>query len=183
VAGTASSTRTAANQLLSRKRTADWRWHFMCLISPPETINMDLRLKWLALGTALALALGGGYSRAQNPSLKTMMRDKLAHAEPLLEAIVTTNYVAIERSTQALSRISEIEMLSWEAGAQPAYRTQAKAFVLAVQGLRDAARTRDIDAALGRYAELVSSCTRCHTHVGKSRLVRLESPPLPQGAS
>jgi hypothetical protein len=41
------------------------------------------------------------------------------------------------------------------ANPQPEYRKQAMSFVRAVQGLREAAAKRDIDAALAEYTELV----------------------------
>lgn len=139
---------------------------------------MALRLKTLALGAILAIAFGAGSSPAQNPTLKTAMHDKLVHAQPLLEALVAGDFAAIGRSANALGQISETEIASWQVGAHPEYRQQAKSFVLAVQGLRDAARKRDLDAAMAGYTALVSSCARCHAHVRQSRFVHFESPFL-----
>lgn len=139
---------------------------------------MSVRVKVLALTAVLVFAFAAGYSSAQNPTLHTAMRIKLQNAQPLLQAVVTADFAAIGRSADALNRISETEIASWQVNAQPEYRKQAMSFVLAVQGLRDAAAKRDIDAALAEYTALVSSCTRCHAHVRRSRVVSFEAPPF-----
>lgn len=139
---------------------------------------MSSRAKVLALTAVLVFAFAAGYSSAQNPTLKTAMRTKLLNAQPLLEPVITADFAAIGRSADALNRISETEIASWQANAQPEYRKQAMSFILAVQALRDAAAKRDIDAALAEYTELVSSCSRCHAHVRRSRVVSFEGPPV-----
>ena len=139
---------------------------------------MSWRVKLLSLAAVLVFAFAAGYSSAQNPTLKTAMRTKLLNAQPLLEAVVTADFAAIGRSADALNRISETEIVSWQVNPRPEYRKQAMSFVLAVQGLREAAAKRDIDAVLAEYTELVSSCTRCHAHVRRSRVVSFETPPF-----
>ena len=136
---------------------------------------MSFRLKILALAAILMLAFAAGYSSAQNPTLKTVMREKLVNAQQLLEAVVTADYAAIDRSANALSRITETEIATWQVGASPEYRKQAMSFVRSVQGIHDAAARRDIEAALAEYTALVSSCTRCHAHIRSLRTVSFES--------
>ena len=137
---------------------------------------MSVRVTLLALLAAFVFASTAGYSSAQNPTLKTAMRTKLLSAQPLLKAVVAADFVAIGKSADALNRISETEIASWQVNPQPEYTKQAMSFLLAVQGLRDAAAKRDIDAALAEYTDLVSSCTRCHAHVRRSRVVSFEAP-------
>jgi hypothetical protein len=135
---------------------------------------MSFRLKLLALAAILLLAFAAGYSSAQNPTLETVMHDKLVNAQQLLEALVAADYAAIDRGANALSQISETEIATWQVGASPEYRMQAMSFVRSVQGLHDAAANRDIDAALAEYTALVSSCTRCHAHIRRSQTVSFE---------
>lgn len=137
---------------------------------------MAFTLKVLALGTVIMLA--SGYSSAQNPLLKTAMRDKLVNTQRLLQAVVASDYAAVGRSADALGRISETEIASWQAAAHPEYINQAMRFISSVEGLRDAAARKDIDAALAEYTALVSSCTRCHTHVRRARVISFETPLL-----
>jgi hypothetical protein len=137
---------------------------------------MSFRLNLLALAAIFVLAFAFGFSSAQNPTLKTAMRDKLVNAQRLLEGVVTGDYAAIDRGASALSRISETEIASWQAGAPAEYRKQAMLFVSSVQGLHEAAAKRDINAALAEYTALVSSCTQCHAYVRGLRVVSFEAP-------
>jgi cytochrome c556 len=135
---------------------------------------MSFRLTSLALVAALVVA--SAHASAQNPTLRTAMRDKLAHTQRLLEAVVTADYAAVGRSAEALGKISDTEIIAWQDGAQPEYRRQAALFAFSVRGLRDAARRRNIDAVLAEFTTLVSSCTRCHAHVRGSRVIAFEIP-------
>jgi hypothetical protein len=131
-----------------------------------------MRLTVLALGATLLLA--AGHLSAQNPTLRTAMRNKLVNTQRLLEGVVTADYPAIGRSVDALSQISETEIASWQVGAPPEYRKQAVQFVSSVQALHEAAATNDLDAVLAGYTALVSSCTRCHAHMRRMRTVSFE---------
>jgi hypothetical protein len=126
-------------------------------------------LRFLAIG--LALLFVSGQSSAQNPTLKTAMRDKLGHTHRLLEAIVDEDYAKMARAADALGRISETEIASWQAAPSPEYVKQATSFLLSVRGLREAAAKKSLDAAAAEYTNLVSSCTRCHAHVRHYRTV------------
>jgi hypothetical protein len=127
----------------------------------------------LAVGVVLLLLPGD--PAAQTPSLQTIMGAKLANAQRLLESLVTADYAAIRRDADALSRITEKEIIAWQLGVQPEYAKQATIFVLSVRGLQEAASNRNIDAAIHEYSALVSSCTRCHAHVRRPTVVA--SPP------
>ena len=130
----------------------------------------------LALGIVLMLA--SGHVSAQNPTMKTVMRAKLVNTQRLLESLVTADYTAIGRDADALSRITEMEMISWQLAVQPEYAKQATLFVLSVRGLQEAAASRNIDAAVHEYTALVSSCTRCHAHVRRAKTVSYKPPAL-----
>jgi hypothetical protein len=126
----------------------------------------------LALG--LALTLAGAQSAAQNPTLATSMREKLVNAQLLLGAVVGGDSYEIGRSARALSRISEAEIATWQSAPPPDYANQAVRFLRAVQGLQEAARTRDLEAALAQYTALVTSCARCHAIVRRTQLISIE---------
>jgi hypothetical protein len=130
---------------------------------------MSLQTRIMMLGAALLVVCAD--ASAQNPTLATAMREKLVNAQQLLDAVVTGDYADIGTGAAALGRISMTEIASWQAPRHPEYTAQATRFITAVQDLRDAARTRDLDAALTAYTDLVSSCTRCHALVRRTRLV------------
>ena len=115
-----------------------------------------------------------GHAPAQNPTLKTLMRAKLANTQRLLESLVAADYAGIQRDADALSQISEKEIVSWQLGVQPEYAKQATFFVLSVRGLQQAAANRNIDAALHEYATLTSSCVLCHAQVRRLKTVTFE---------
>lgn len=128
-----------------------------------------MRLRLLAIG--LAFLFVSAHSSAQNPTLKTAMRDKLGHTQRLLEAIVTEDYVKMGRAADGLGQISETEVASWQAAPSAEYLKQATSFILSVQGLREAVAKKSLDAAAAEYTNLVSSCTHCHAHVRHYRTV------------
>lgn len=127
----------------------------------------------LAMTILVALLVSSGHTVAQNQTLKAAMRSKLASSEPLLEAVVRADFATISASAEELSRISRTEIISWQSAAQTEYLKQATLFMLSVQGLGEAAADRDGEAALREYTNLVSSCTHCHAHVRKVRVVKL----------
>jgi hypothetical protein len=102
------------------------------------------------------------------------MRAKLFNTQRLLESLVMADYAAIQRDADALSRITEKEIVSWQMGVQPEYAKQATFFVLSVRGLQEAASGRNIDAALHEYTALTSSCVHCHAHVRRAKSIAYE---------
>jgi hypothetical protein len=47
-------------------------------------------------------------------------------------------------------------------------------FVLSVRGLKEAAASRNIDAALHEYTTLTASCVHCHASVRRSKSITYE---------
>lgn len=130
--------------------------------------------RWAVVLLASALTTGVvGHAQAQNLTMKAAMRLKMDSAQVLLKAVVTGDYAAIARSADRLSRITDTEIASWQTPGRPEYTNQAMRFLMAVQTLRDAARSRDQRAAGTGYAALVSSCASCHATVTRTRVVRV----------
>jgi hypothetical protein len=127
---------------------------------------MSLRLNILVLG--LVLGFGIVQPSAQTP-LQMAMREKLGHAQRLLADVITADYEGIYRNAAPLSRISETEIASWQARANPDYTRNAVLFLESVEGIRHAAVSKDIEAARLEYVSLISSCIRCHAYVKEGR--------------
>ena len=70
--------------------------------------------------------------------MQAVMRAKLANTQSLLKAIVTADYKEIDRAALALSRISEMEIVSWQNPPKPEYTKQAMLFMSSVDDLRQA---------------------------------------------
>lgn len=131
---------------------------------------MIWRVKIMVVWAVVALGTGG--PSAQSVGLKPVMREKLENTQRLLEAVVTADYAGITRYAEPLGRISETEIASWQTEAQAEYTKQATLFLLSVNGLREAAAGKNLDAAALEYTTLVSSCIGCHRYVQRSKASR-----------
>lgn len=103
--------------------------------------------------------------RRAEPTMKTEMRAKLTNVQALLGSVVMRDFAGMDKVAAQLSRISEMEIASWQAQpAPPQYAQQAAEFLTAVQTIREAAQARDIARAGDAYAKLTSSCITCHRY-------------------
>jgi hypothetical protein len=126
-------------------------------------------LKWFAVVTVM-VTLGLSSVGAQNLQTKRVMREKLAQSEQALEALVTSNWAALDRHGRALQALTREP--GWLVLQMPEYSRHSEAFVRATQELVGAAEMRDPEIALRVYNELVSSCVQCHRYVARSRIVK-----------
>jgi hypothetical protein len=106
----------------------------------------------------------------QTPATGRLMRQKLVHAQRLLEAITTSNYTLLERETTGLVAIPKAP--AWMVLNSPEYRRYSEAFLRATQSLLDAAKARDLDKAVGVYQDVTMSCYRCHQYIKNMRLAK-----------
>ena len=110
------------------------------------------------------------WAATQTPATGRLMRQKLTHAQRLLEVITTSNYTLLERETSALVAIPQSP--GWMVLNSPEYRKYSEAFRRATQALVDAAKSRDFDKAVAIYQDVTMSCYRCHQYIMKMRLVK-----------
>lgn len=127
---------------------------------------MTTPLRWSVV-LALVVALLGTTS-AQTPATGRVMRDKLIHTQTILEAIMVSDYEALDRESAALARATELP--AWSVLKSPEYLRQSAAFISAIHDLRDAAKVRDLDAAALNYMALTLTCLQCHKHLKGTRL-------------
>ena len=132
--------------------------------------NQLRRLSGVTLVAAIILGAGTA-GRAQTAATGRMMREKLAHAQRLLEALTTSNYAMLDRESTALSRLTQTPRWREQLNT-PEFRGFSDSFVKAATDLNAAAKSRDLDAAATAYASLVGACYQCHRHVKDARIVR-----------
>ena len=108
--------------------------------------------------------------------LQAIMRTKLSNTQSLLKAIVTTDYKEIDRAADALSRVNEMEIVSWQTSPKREYTRQAMLFMTAVDDLRDASKRHDIEGVGAAYSTLITTCVHCHAFVRDARSVSLTLP-------
>jgi len=106
---------------------------------------------------------------AQTVATGRLMREKLAHAQKVLEAIMTSNYAMLDKESVALERVTEDA--AWMVLKTPEYRRYSAGFLRASQALVAAAKDRDFDAAEVANQSLMTSCYQCHRYVKNARLV------------
>ena len=125
--------------------------------------------------TAVLAATGltpGAAVRAPEPAqtieLDRLMRQKLDHSQALLSAVVTSNWLELQRHSEALAAITADP--AWTVLKTPEYATQSQAYVRALQDLVDAAKRRDLDDAPVAYMALTLRCVQCHRYVARARV-------------
>jgi cytochrome c556 len=107
---------------------------------------------------------------AQTARTAPMMREKLAHAQGVLEALTTSNYDLLGREAGALSRIAQSPR--WSELKTKELRVQVDDFLKAVNELDAASKRRDLDSAAASYGAVVASCYQCHRRLKDSRIAR-----------
>lgn len=124
---------------------------------------------WIALSTlALLVALAGAPAAGQTAGTDIVMREKLVHAQGVLEALTTSDYALLQEHTAQLRRAPAA--LGWQVLKTLEYRRFSNAFVDAAENLAQAANDRDFDAAMMHYLSLTLSCYQCHRYVKSARI-------------
>ena len=124
----------------------------------------------LSVLTIVMLLLTAGVARAQTARTAPMMREKLVHAQRVLEALTISNYEMLDRESAALTRIAESPR--WAELKTPELRGYTDSFLKAVADLAAASKRRDLDSAAANYSTLVTTCYQCHKHLKGTRIAR-----------
>lgn len=107
---------------------------------------------------------------AQGPQLNAVMRDKLEHAQKMLEAVVTSDWVGLETHSRELERLTSDPR--WMILKYPEYARHSSAFLKAIQALHRAAAQRDQEATPKAYVAVTLACIECHQYLARERIAR-----------
>jgi hypothetical protein len=107
---------------------------------------------------------------SQTVATARVMREKLAHSQKILEALLISDFGLLERESAALSRATESP--GWYVLEGPEYRRQSDAFLRATRALVEAAKARDLDTAATHYTTLITTCYQCHRYMKAARIAR-----------
>jgi hypothetical protein len=138
-----------------------------------------MNVKWtlrLILVSALAgLVARSGYSGdpahpSQGPAVRGLMEEKLMHAQKMLEAVVTSDWVALDTHTSAMEQLTQDPR--WMVLKYPEYAQRSAAFVAALDDLKRAASRRDLAKAPEAYAALTLKCVDCHRYLARARMAQ-----------
>ena len=124
---------------------------------------------WLGAIALMALVNVSATS-TQGPALDRVMRKKLECAQKILEAVVTSRWADLEAQSKEMEALSNDP--DWAVLKMPEYARHSADFRRSVRALRDAAVTRDLDAAPQAYAALTLSCVQCHRYLARERIAR-----------
>lgn len=117
---------------------------------------------------SFALIFGLAASPAQGPQLDSVMREKLSHVQKILEAVVTSDWVALETHSRELEQLTADPR--WTVLKYPEYARHSSAFVRSVQVLHRAAAQRDLERTPRAYIDVTMECVNCHRYLARQRL-------------
>jgi hypothetical protein len=122
--------------------------------------------RWVAVSCAF-VSLAAGASQG---ALASVMQQKLAHGQKLLEAVVTSDWVALESHSRELEQLTRDRR--WMVLEYPEYAQHGAAFVSAVQTLHRAAVRRDLEESSKAYVAVTLACVDCHHYLARQRVAR-----------
>jgi cytochrome c556 len=118
------------------------------------------------VAAVLAAVLLGAATRAQDkkpkeePKKPTVMQRKLAHSHKVLEALAKKDFKELEVGADGL--IECAKDLTWKINETERYLVYTNDFLRRAEGLKKAAKDKNIDAAALSYVDLTLTCVKCH---------------------
>src|ERR1035437_4106434 len=107
---------------------------------------------------------------SQGPEVNQVMREKLTHAQKILEAVVTSDWVSLETHSRELEQLTNDPR--WMVLKYPEYARHSSAFVRAVQDLHRAAAQRDLEKTPQAYIAVTLRCVDCHRYLARLRIAK-----------
>jgi hypothetical protein len=135
---------------------------------------MKTKLLLIIALCAIGIAFNDSSGQPQVPTgTKELMREKLAHAQKLLEALALEDFNTIRARAETLSEMTR--GVHWQAFQNPDYVEFSAAFRRHANAIAKAAREKNIDAATLGYMRMTGSCMDCHKFVRGKLVGSLES--------
>ena len=94
---------------------------------------------------------------------KEFMREKLAHSQKALEALVVEDFYTLGQQSKKLSAMTQ--EATWEVFQNPDYAQHSATFRRHANAVAKAAQDKNLDAATLTYVRLTMSCVDCHKFV------------------
>ena len=124
----------------------------------------------------LAAVLLAGFGRTEDPPKKpaelpktpTVMQRKLTHAQRVLEGLALNDFNKIKKGADELTLCAE--EASWRVVDTPKYALFSNDFLRNLDGLKKAAKAKNIDAAALAYVDMTLTCVKCHQYVRDEKM-------------
>jgi hypothetical protein len=137
----------------------------------PTCQDLNMKTPHRILLSLFIVALCGTAATAQSRTGR-IMRQKLAHSQKIVEAILTSDFGLLARESAALGKVTESS--AWTSALRgPEYVRQSDAFLKTLRDLGESGRTHDLDAAAQQYTAMTMTCFSCHRHMKDQRIAGL----------
>lgn len=123
----------------------------------------------LFLTVVVLLALASGRAGGQETDkVAIFMRAKLEHSQKVLEGLTLEDYDKIAKHAQEMSLLSQAA--TWQVLQTPEYHDRSVEFRRTVDGITEAARKKNLEAAALAYVDATMKCVSCHKYVRKVKM-------------
>src|SRR5262249_37175886 len=116
----------------------------------------------------VALTSSAGRADDKKPEKPSLMKQKLAAAQKVLEGLALNDYTLIRDNAQNLNDLSK--QAAWKLIETPRYEQYSEEFQRITLKMANDAKKKDINAATLSYVEMTMNCVRCHEHVREVRV-------------
>jgi hypothetical protein len=135
---------------------------------------MTTPIRWSLLVLVVVL-LGASHAQEKKPAPKppekkptTVMQRKLAHAQKVLEGLALNDFDKI--GTNAGDLMQCAQEAGWKLVKTARYDLYSNDFVRHLEGLKKAAKNKNVDAAALAYVEITLTCVKCHQYVREEKI-------------
>jgi hypothetical protein len=98
---------------------------------------------------------------------RDFMRTKLMYTQNIFEGLTTRDFELIRQGIAEVEQVTEAQ--EWIAIDSDAYRRLTSEFNSAVEKLKAAAESENVDAIALRFYDVSTRCIDCHQHLQKAR--------------
>jgi hypothetical protein len=131
-----------------------------------------LSVSLFAVATVFSIWLSTGWSQVLRKDRDLIMRQKLEHAQKVLEGIAVKDFDLLEKNAVHLMILSK--KAEWKVLTTPEYELRSDEFRRHADSLAKAAKDKNLDGAALAYVQMTMSCVNCHKHVRDERMARLD---------
>jgi hypothetical protein len=133
-----------------------WQWAAVCVVG-------------LAL-YALSDGLAQEQAKDKQPTKKSLVAQKLEHAQKVLAAVAQTDYSVVQTECEAL--IQNSKDLAWQQIRSERYEELGKEYRRELDALIKSAKVKNNEAMALGYVKVSLACFNCHNHVREIKVSR-----------
>jgi cytochrome c556 len=128
----------------------------------------------LTVGIVLLVTLFAVPARPAEPKKpdNNLMKKKLEQSQKVLDGVATEDFKKIEAGAEELIEISK--QAEFQAHKTKEYERFMNEFRRSAEGLLEASKKKNIDAAALHYVEMTLTCVKCHKHLRETRMTGLD---------